>query len=1118
MVELDPLATQRDVAYSAAAELAANGFEDVHQIGRGGFGIVYRCRQPSLDRTVAVKVLTSDLNSEDLARFFREQRAMGRLSGHPNIVNIFDVGAVASGRPFIVMQYHPKDSLEARIQRDGPLGWPEALRVGVKIAGALETAHRLGVLHHDVKPGNILLTDYGEPQLTDFGIAHVPGGFETAAGTVTGSPAFTAPEVLRGEPPTAAADVYSLGATLFCALTGHAAFERRSGEQVVAQFVRITTEPIPDLGGTGIPDDVRAAIEQAMARSATERPATAMELGELFRDAERRNHRGVDEMALVGGGTEFAGDMPPWRDQDGPLPEQPEPVSDTSIPLVIAIRGKSGNLPLELTSFVGRRREVAETKRLLSASRLVTLTGIGGVGKTRLALRVAADTRRTYHDGVWLIELSGLRDPALLGDFVLAALGLRERSAHSPVTMLAEYLADRRLLLVVDNCEHLVDAVAALAEPLLRTCPELRILATSREPLGISGEAVMRVPPLAVPGPGSSASRRGSPAGDDAIILFTERARAAVPEFELTDHNKPVVTQICRRLDGLPLPIELAAARLRAMSAEQILQRLTDRYRLLTSGNRDAPTRQQTLRLCVDWSYGLCTPLEQQIWARVSIFAGSFELDAAENICANDLAAGEMLDAVASLVDKSILIREEPGAVVRFRLLETLRDYGREKLQQTIGYAKLSRQHRDWYQQLALQAEAEWISPKQLDWIARLKREQPNLREAMEFCLSEAVAVESVPGLAIAAALYPFWLSQGLLSEGRRWLDRLLAGEPGQLTTERVKALYADSVLAEVQGDLETGARLVEEGKALTEPGTDTGSRVLITTADGILALYSGDFSRACSCLEGALAIHDTWGEDEGFLVHVEILEMLGLAYELSGKTLQAFNCHQQVIEITASRGESVYRAYSLWATGVAMWRQGDRDRAVRLLEQGLRLGRLVDNPLTVAVTLEALAWVACNEHVAKRAVVLMAAAEAMAQSAGRAQPMGSTAVVFPNLVVYHEKCEKLARHALGEVAYHAAYQEGRELGMEEAVTYALGEQSHGATIPNDSTEALTKRERQVADLVAQGLSNKAIAANLGISPRTAQGHVEHILVKLGFSSRTQIATWLIEQKQAHRT
>ncbi|MDT7766266.1 MAG: serine/threonine-protein kinase PknK, partial [Mycobacterium sp.] len=297
MAGVDPHATQGDLVPEIPADLRGAGFDDVTEIGHGGFGVVYRCVQTSLDRTVAVKVLSSDLDQDNVDRFIREQRAMGRLSGHPHIVQILEVGTTASGRPFIVMPYHAKDSLEAVIRKHGPLDWSEALSIGVKLAGALDTAHHVGTLHRDVKPANILLTDYGEPQLTDFGIARIAGGFHTATGVITGSPAFTAPEVLEGATPTASSDLYSLGATLFCALTGHAAYERRSGEQVVAQFLRITSQPVPDLREHGLPSDVAAIIERAMARDPTDRPSSAAQFGDELRELQRGNGVAVDEMA-----------------------------------------------------------------------------------------------------------------------------------------------------------------------------------------------------------------------------------------------------------------------------------------------------------------------------------------------------------------------------------------------------------------------------------------------------------------------------------------------------------------------------------------------------------------------------------------------------------------------------------------------------------------------------------------------------------------------------------------------------------------------------------------------------------------------------------------------------
>jgi len=452
MVESDRFKTQRDGGVDVVTELGSAGFMDAEEIGRGAFGQVFRCTQPAVDRTVAVKVLSGEFD-ENRARFFREQRAMGRLTGHPNIVDMLEVGVTATGRPYLVMPYHARGSLDSRIRHDGPLPLSDALRLGVKIAGALETAHRADIVHRDVEPGNILITDYGEPALTGFGIAHIAGGFETSTGTISGSPAFTAPEVLSGAAPGRASDVYGLAATLFCALTGHAAFERRSGEQVVAQLQRITGQPVPDLREHGIPDDVSSIIEAAMSHEPSDRP-TAELLGDQLRRVERSHGFAV-------------ADMPPRSETGTEKPSGTRPPD-------VAENG-TGSLPLELTSFIDRRSEVTTLENLLTGSRLVTLTGTGGVGKSRLALRIAHQLRPDFSDGVWLAELAGLRDATAVVDVVAATLGLRNWGPEPTLDVLVRYLSSRDLLLLLDNCEHVIDAVTTLTESL---CAPARISAS----------------------------------------------------------------------------------------------------------------------------------------------------------------------------------------------------------------------------------------------------------------------------------------------------------------------------------------------------------------------------------------------------------------------------------------------------------------------------------------------------------------------------------------------------------------------------------------------------------------------------------------------------------------
>ena len=495
MAEGDPHATQQDVASGIAAELCNAGFDDITEVGQGGFGVVYRCTQPALDRTVAVKVLTSDLDPDNVERFVREQRAMGRLSDHPHIVTILEVGTIATGRPFIVMPYHAKDSLEALIRRHGPLDWNEAVSIGVKLAGALEAAHNVGILHRDVKPGNILLSDYGEPQLTDFGIARIAGGFQTKTGVIAGSPAFTAPEVLEGATPMPQSDVYSLGATLFCAMTGHAAFERRSGEKLVAQFLRITSQPIPDLAGHGLPPDVAAAIERAMARDPSDRPASAAEFGEQLRAIQRNHGVFVDEMAHhveLGVESRKAPEVPSARRaHTSATPTPPTPVTKY-------------RPPVALRSLVVRDR-LADVVRAAGRRRLILINAPSGYGKSTLAAQwrellmregVAVAWLTVDDDdnnAVWFLAhlLESIRTirPALAASLAQVLEEHGDDSARYVLTSLIDEIheKDDRITLVVDDWHRVSDSqtIAALGFLLEHGCHHLQLIVTSWSHAGL---------------------------------------------------------------------------------------------------------------------------------------------------------------------------------------------------------------------------------------------------------------------------------------------------------------------------------------------------------------------------------------------------------------------------------------------------------------------------------------------------------------------------------------------------------------------------------------------------------------------------------------------------------
>ena len=773
-------------------------------------------------------------------------------------------------------------------------------------------------------------------------------------------------------------------------------------------------------------------------------------------------------------------------------------------------------MPAELTSFVGRRDEVAKVKRLLAGSHLVTLTGVGGVGKTRLALRAAAGLARAFPDGVWLIRLDQLRDEALVAQAVAAALGLQDRAGYSPAASLAEYLAGRQLLLVLDNCEHLVDAAAKLTEQLLRAAAGLRVLATSREALIIDGETVLPVQPLAGPEAGQPL-----PLAElglfPAVRLFADRAAQAVRGFAVTESNQAAVAGICRRLEGLPLAIELAAAQLRVLSPEQIDARLGDRLGLLTRGGRARPARQQTLRASIEWSYELCSRAERLLWARLSVFAGGFELDAAEGICADHrLAVSRVLELLAALADKSILIAAHGKGVARYRLPETLREFGQERLQESGEHTALRRRHRDWHEQLARRADTDWLSPQIAEWTARLLREHANMQAALDFCQAEPGEAEAGLRIAMHVWLFYYW-GAGHVSEGRYRLGQLLdrAGEP---TVWRARGLLLASFLAAVGGDRSAAQALLLKGTSLAGQLNDGATQAFAAWAAGHLCLFAGDLRQAIAHCEDGLAVLPAAARGRQ---RADLLICLATAAGLAGDEERAAACHRELALLTEAGSEYIrraYRPYPLWALGLAAWRKGDLDRAAELMQQeSLRLREGLSDRMGSTLRLEALAWIAASGRRYERAAVLLGAA------AGRLRSMGTTLDGHQPLAGLQRDCYRQTRRALGETAFQSSYDRGLEMSAEDAVAYALQEppdkrpekrpdRPPAPAVPEGVP--LTSREMQVAGLVAAGRSNKDIAAELVISQRTAEGHVERILAKLGFTSRAQVAAWVAASQQ----
>lgn len=991
-MEPDPT-VKREVRSPLVASLAAEGFADATQIGRGGFGFVYRCTQVALDRVVAVKVLLMDLD-ENRPRFEREQRAMARLTGHPNIVAVLQVGETSDGHPYLAMPYYRRGCIQTRIRTLGPLTVEDTLQLGVKIAGALGAAHALQIVHRDVKPGNVLVTDYGEPALADFGIAQMTGGYQTAAGIFSGSPAFSAPEVLQGEPPSQASDVYGLGATLFAALTGRAPHERNKNEHITAQLLRVISEPVPHLRDHGIAEDVAAAIAGAMDADPRARPS-AVEFGEQLQAVQAARGLAVDTLPVGDSGDE---------------PGAPHRPGSTSRRTAHVTRSRNrGNLPAAIAGFVGRAAEPPELRALLGVSRLVTLTGVGGVGKSTLALQTARELEPQYPDGVWLIDVGDVSDGSMLVGTAAAALRIGNQVARPLIEIMVEALGDRHALLVLDNCEQVVEHAAEFVETLLHGCQGLRILTTSREVLGVGGESVLPLSPLAA---------------SDAVALFVERARTAKPGFTLTDRNAPAVAKICAQLDGLPLAIELAAARLRAMSVDQIAGRLSDRFGLLTRGRRGAPTRQQTLSWCIDWSFDRCTVTEQRLWTRLSVFAGSFELEAAHAVCDQELTPDDLLDELCALVDKSVLIRTEDDDAVRFQLLGTLREYGKGRLDTADEYVALQRRHLDWYRQLAHRAGDEWFTDEQVTWIKRLRREMPNIQEALQFGLTDSPATV----LAMTADMRPGWTATGMLQDGRRWLERALAATPAESSPSRVRAVVSVMMLAVLQTDWPTVTARAAEASALLDTSPDPVAQGLVAFAEGFAALPRGEVERVASSAERGLDLTDD------FEVRTLCLLLLAWRHFAVGETAPAVQYAEQALAVAETRGEAVTRVRMLGAVAVSRFVRGEIDLAGAALRRGLRLCLEIGHSWTGAQYLELLAWVAGAESRPRRAVMLMAASAAE----GRAGGAGATTMAFAPM--FHDACERRARAELSPAEFDAAWAEGDAMGFGDAAAFGLAE------------------------------------------------------------------------------
>ncbi|WP_460627787.1 LuxR C-terminal-related transcriptional regulator [Intrasporangium mesophilum] len=783
------------------------------------------------------------------------------------------------------------------------------------------------------------------------------------------------------------------------------------------------------------------------------------------------------------------------------------------------------------TRFVGRERELGVVRDLVSVNRVVTLAGFGGVGKTRLAARVVDELGPGFADGAFLVALADLTDTGLLGHTVAGALGLQVPGSGWDPAVLTDFLRERQVLLWLDNCEHLVDDVAPLVARLVRECPGVAVLATSRMPLGLAGEAVYEVPPMTVPPmdlppAGVPEGSELSPevlAGFDAVELFVDRARAASASFRLVRENAAAVAELVGVLDGVPLAVELAAARVR-VAAPEVMVRRAHELRLLDGRRVDAPARHRSMVASVEWSYRLCPPQEQAVWRRLSVFVGGFDIEAAEAVCATpDLRSEDVLGLLMALSDKSV-IAPDPDHAGRYRMLEPVRQYGAGQAEDARELAPARDAHLAWFEELTTDMWSHWSGPDQASWLARVRREHANLRAALEHAVADPDT--SPAALRICRNLEPYWNCEGRFNEARHWMDLGLA-QPSGSPPERSRAAAMAAWFAAPQLDHTYARARLDESLALLDTAlasSDEDSREHIHPADkwkpdcyapsdamiasALVSLYDGRLDDAVEQLTTAAAELQRTGHAGGHS-YLQTRYVVGLIRALQGDHVEATRLCSESLALSEARGEKYMRCTNLWVLGLIAFRTGQAATAEGHQRQAVRIASELQDKFQMAMGLEALGWTEAALGRGIPAAALLGAAKT------HWQLINMPAVAAPFLAI-RTTATTQAETAVGPEAYGTAFARGQAMDTSTAVAFAVEPAAHVPQQDHSAFAPLTPREADIAQLVADGLSNRQIAQKLVISERTVHGHIRNILTKLDATSRAKIASWYIQHTKPH--